>query len=84
MNNNKQLISFSYIRVKYPSSKKELVYRGNIEINENDFVLFSGNSGCGKSTIFKVLNMLIPDYEYASVETDIKIKDISYKEEKKN
>lgn len=82
MNNNKQLISFSYIRVKYPSSKKELVYRGNIEINENDFVLFSGNSGCGKSTIFKVLNMLIPDYEYASVETDLKIKDISYKEEK--
>ncbi|MCX8058447.1 MAG: energy-coupling factor ABC transporter ATP-binding protein [Spirochaetes bacterium] len=78
------LIKFNYIKIKYPGSNKIYTYNGKFELFSNDFVLFFGESGTGKSTIFKVLNFLIPEYEYAYLETDLEIKNIKIDFNNKN
>lgn len=68
------IIKFDYINVKFPSSNKYYNYEGKVEIFKNDFSLFYGESGCGKSTILKILTGLIPFYEFAKVKSDLEIK----------
>ena len=46
----------------YPGAKEATLNKANMEIEKGDFVALIGNNGCGKSTLCKVLNGLIPNF----------------------
>lgn len=46
----------------YPGADKPTLNRINLEIKKGDFLAIVGNNGCGKSTLCKVLNGLIPHF----------------------
>lgn len=46
----------------YPGAEKPTLNHINLEIEKGDFLAIVGNNGCGKSTLCKVLNGLIPHF----------------------
>lgn len=61
-------VSFTYGNKTVPT-----VCKINFSINKGDFILITGQSGCGKSTILKMLNGLIPHESGGSFSGDIYI-----------
>ncbi|MGQ9722698.1 MAG: ATP-binding cassette domain-containing protein, partial [Candidatus Jordarchaeum sp.] len=44
----------------YPHSEGESIHDINLEVKRGEFVLLVGRSGCGKTTLARCLNGLIP------------------------
>ena len=47
----------------------------NLKINEDEFVLLTGGSGCGKTTILRLINGLIPNFFEGSLEGSVTVDD---------
>ena len=54
----------------------------NIKINEGEFVLLTGGSGCGKTTILRLINGLIPNFFEGNPEGSVTVDgfDVSHAE----
>ena len=59
MNN---IISIQDLTFTYPGADKPTLDHLNLEIEKGDFLAIVGNNGCGKSTLCKVFNGLIPHF----------------------
>ena len=56
-----QNYSFSYDR------KTQILSNINLKINQGEFVVITGLSGCGKTTLTRVLNGLCPNFYQGEV-----------------
>ena len=61
-----------------------IVKKLNFRINAGDFILLKGSSGCGKSTICKILEKYIKDYQGNVLIGNVNIKDMSIATLRKN
>ena len=59
MNN---IISIQDLTFTYPGADKPTLDHLSLEIEKGDFLAIVGNNGCGKSTLCKVFNGLIPHF----------------------
>lgn len=71
-------LTFSY------NDYNQIIKNLNFKINIGEFVLLKGSSGCGKSTICKILEKYIDDYQGNISIGNINIKDISITTLRKN
>ncbi len=58
----KNIISIQDLTFTYPGADKPTLDHLNLEIEKGDFLAIVGNNGCGKSTLCKVFNGLIPHF----------------------
>ncbi|MHA1916910.1 MAG: energy-coupling factor ABC transporter ATP-binding protein [Candidatus Ranarchaeia archaeon] len=65
------LISVKDFSFKYAGSKEWSLKDINLEINQGDFVLIIGPTGCGKTTLCRTFNGLIPHFYGGEIEGDI-------------
>lgn len=56
------MIKIEDLTFTYPGTEKPTLSHVSLEINKGDFVAVVGNNGCGKSTLCKILNGLIPHF----------------------
>ncbi len=56
------MIELQNVSFSYDSSDEMILNNVNLSIKEGEFVLLVGNSGCGKTTITRFLNVLAPDF----------------------
>ncbi|MGL6201313.1 MAG: ABC transporter ATP-binding protein [Lachnospiraceae bacterium] len=56
------IIKIEDLSYTYPGAEKATLRHINLEIMQGDFLAIVGNNGCGKSTLCKVLNGLIPHF----------------------
>ncbi len=56
------MIRIEDLSFTYPGAEKETLKAINLEIAKGDFLAIVGNNGCGKSTLCKILNGLIPHF----------------------
>lgn len=73
-------IEIKHLTFAYPGAEKNTLNDVNLEIEKGDFAAIVGNNGCGKSTLCKTMNGLIPHFitgKYSgSVEADgVKVQD---------
>lgn len=56
------IIEIKDLTFTYPGAGKPTLNKINLQIEKGDFVAVIGNNGCGKSTLCKVMNGLIPHF----------------------
>lgn len=67
-------VSFSYGNV---SEKKDSISEISFFIKKGETVLFCGDSGCGKSTVGRLINGLIPNYYEGNIVGEIYINGVN-------
>ncbi len=56
------MIQIKDLTFTYPGAEKTTLSHVNLNIEKGEFVAIVGNNGCGKSTLCKILNGLIPHF----------------------
>jgi energy-coupling factor transport system ATP-binding protein len=56
------MIKFENVSFNYSKSDDRSVKNINLEIKKGEAVLLCGESGCGKTTLVRMINGLIPHY----------------------
>ena len=72
------MITFKNFSYKYINSSKLNIENLNINIKKGECILFTGNSGCGKTTIMRMLNGLAPEFFEGGFEGEMKIAHLSF------
>ena len=56
------MIEIRDLTYTYPGAEEPTLKGVDLEIERGDFLAIVGNNGCGKSTLCKVMNGLIPHF----------------------
>ena len=56
------MIEVKEVSFNYSGVKNHIVKDININVNKGECILLCGRSGCGKTTITKLINGLIPNF----------------------
>jgi len=69
-------ISLKNVSFSYSDSLDDAILKNlNLEIRSGECVVLAGESGCGKTTISKLINGLIPHYHSGSMDGDVLLGD---------
>ena len=72
--NSIEIKNFTY---SYPGAQAPTLKDVNLEIEKGDFLAIVGNNGCGKSTLCKVMNGLIPHFITGDFQGEVLVGGIS-------
>ena len=75
MNRENVIVEFKDVVKEYGEGEDRQVAVNHIDftINEGEFVLLTGGSGCGKTTILRLINGLIPNFFEGSLEGSVTV-----------
>ena len=65
------IIEIKNLTYTYPGASAPTLKGVNVSIEKGDFLAVIGNNGCGKSTLCRTLNGLIPHFITGDMEGDI-------------
>lgn len=65
------MIEFKNFSFRYEESGEQTLKNINLRIGEGEFLLFTGRSGCGKTTLMRSLNGLIPHFYPGETDGDL-------------
>lgn len=75
------MIKFNNVEYSYKKNK-EVLKNINLEIKEGECILLLGESGCGKSTIIKMINGLIPHFYKGHMSGEVIVNNLNVKDSK--
>ncbi len=67
------LIEFENVSFKYGDSENYAIKDINLKIDEGEFILLTGSTGCGKTTLIRCVNGLIPHFHQGVLEGKITV-----------
>ena len=67
------MIKIENLTFTYPGAEGAILKNISLHVEKGDFLAVIGNNGCGKSTLCKTLNGLIPNFIVGDMEGSIKI-----------
>ena len=65
---SKDMINLKNISFQYDNAKEESLENINLEVKQGECVLLCGESGCGKTTVTRLINGLIPHFYEGKLE----------------
>ena len=74
------VIEIKDLKFSYPGAKVPVLKGVDLEIEKGDFVAIIGNNGCGKSTLCKVMNGLIPHFITGDFEGSVRAAGVETRE----
>ncbi|HEP3911346.1 TPA: ABC transporter ATP-binding protein, partial [Streptococcus pyogenes] len=70
------MIEFKNVSFTYDSVDRNAgIYNVNLKINDGEVIVFCGESGCGKTTISRLINGLIPGYYTGTLNGEVIVRD---------
>lgn len=75
----KTAIQFRNVHVTYHNSKQESLTGFNLHVQQGEFVVLTGKSGCGKTTVTRLINSLIPNFFAAELQGDVAVGSLDIK-----
>ncbi len=66
-------LSYDFLEEKTNREKRWIFRDLNFKVNQGDFIMLTGHSGCGKSSLINMINGVIPNLKKADVEGDVYI-----------
>ena len=70
------MIEFKNVSFTYDSVDRNAgIYNVNLKIDDGEVIVFCGESGCGKTTISRLSNGLIPGYYTGTLEGEVIVRD---------
>jgi energy-coupling factor transport system ATP-binding protein len=76
------VIEIKEVSFSYHADRDESISSINLQIKQGEFVLLCGRSGCGKTTITRLLNGLIPHFYEGSLQGEVLIEGQSIRDRK--
>lgn len=73
------MIYFDEVSYQYPFQSELAVTKASFHITKGEIVLCTGISGCGKTTLIRLINGLAPHFYQGKIQGNIKINGISNK-----
>jgi len=70
------LIKINNLCFSYANSKKNALSDISLEINDSEFILITGESGCGKSSLCRSINGLIPSFYGGKIIGKVEVENI--------
>lgn len=67
------VIEVEHLSYRYPGAEKATLHDISLKIEKGDFLAVVGNNGCGKSTLCKTLNGLIPHFITGEITGKVRI-----------
>lgn len=67
------MIQIENVTFTYPGATEPTLKNLSLQVEEGDFLAVIGNNGCGKSTLCKTLNGLIPHFIVGDMEGSIRV-----------
>jgi energy-coupling factor transport system ATP-binding protein len=67
------MIEFKNLSFRYEESENFTLKNINMTVNNGEFILLTGRSGCGKTTLIRSLNGLIPHFYPGEIQGDLLI-----------
>jgi energy-coupling factor transport system ATP-binding protein len=73
MDNKKPIIFVDNLVFTYPGRDEPSLKNVSLQVEKGDFLAIVGNNGCGKSTLCKALNGLIPHFTMGDIEGTVTV-----------
>lgn len=70
------MIKINNLCFSYANSKKNALSDISLEINDSEFILITGESGCGKSSLCRSINGLIPSFYGGKIIGKVEVENI--------
>ena len=67
------MIRIEDVSFRYANSKDDALEHINLHIHQGEFVVLLGSSGCGKTTITRLINRLVPEFFEGELEGKVYI-----------
>ena len=67
------VVEIAGLTYTYPGASQPTLKDISLEIEQGDFLAVVGNNGCGKSTLCKVLNGLIPHFITGDLTGEVRV-----------
>jgi energy-coupling factor transporter ATP-binding protein EcfA2 len=74
------MIEFRNVSYSYPNDAAENLRNINLQIGPGEFIVITGKSGCGKTTLSKCINGLIPYFHEGELTGDALIGGVNTKQ----
>jgi len=65
------LVEFQNVSFKYGDSNEYAIKDINLKVDEGEFIILTGSTGCGKTTLIRCVNGLIPHFHQGVLEGKI-------------
>lgn len=75
------MIQISNVNFQYANSEMGALHDINLSVKDGESILLCGESGCGKTTITRLLNGLIPHFYEGELSGEIEVDGLKVKEE---
>ena len=70
---DKNVIEIKDVSFRYQESADFSLEHVNLNVKEGEIVVLCGMSGCGKSTVIRLINGLIPFYHKGQIEGEVRV-----------
>ncbi len=75
------MVEISNVNFQYENAEQGALHDVSLQIKPGECVLLCGESGCGKTTITRLINGLIPHFYEGNLSGEVKVAGLSVKEE---
>ena len=73
-------VEIAHLTFTYPGASQPTLRDISLQIQKGDFLAIVGNNGCGKSTLCKALNGLIPHFITGTMEGSVRVEGLDTRE----